>query len=161
MAEVIRNALNRRAPHLAEPPRPLCRPVGAPEPFPVDALGPLKAPALAIQAHSKAPVAICAQAVLGAAALVAQAHADVVLPTGQARPISLFLLTIAASGERKSAVDSLALGAIYERETELRDIYRAETKAFEQDLDIWEAKKAEAKARMKGGKGSLPYNSER
>jgi hypothetical protein len=56
-----------------------------------------------------------------AVALVGQAHADVALPSGQTRPLSLFLLTVAASGERKSAVDALALGPIYKCEAVLRD----------------------------------------
>lgn len=152
MAEIIRNALAQRVTHAAEAPRPLFRSVDAPEPYPIDALGPLKAPTLAIYAHTKAPIAICAQAVLGAVALVAQGHADVILPTGQAKPISLFLLTIAPSGDRKSAVDSLALSAIHEYESELRDRHRADTKVYEQERAIWEAKQAEAKSRMKSTK---------
>lgn len=152
MAEVIRNALAQRVTHTAEAPRPLFRPVDAPAPYPVDALGPLSAPTFAIHGHTKAPVAICAQAVLGAVALVAQGHADVVLPTGQAKPTSLFLLTIAPSGDRKSAVDSLALRAIYEYEGELRDRHRVDTKVFEQELAVWEAKQSEAKSRMKSTK---------
>ena len=35
----------------------------------------------------------------------AQAHADVALPYGQPRPLSLFLLTIAGSGDRKTTAD--------------------------------------------------------
>lgn len=153
MAEIIRNALAQRVTYAAEAPRPLYRPIDAPKPYPVNALGPLRAPTLAIHAHTKAPVAICAQAVLGAVALVVQGHADVVLPMGQAKPCSLFLLTIAPSGDRKSAADSLALGAIYEYEGELRDRHRADTKVFEQEHAIWEAKLAEAKTRMKSNKG--------
>lgn len=152
MAEIIRNALAQRVTHAGEPPRPLFRPVDEPLLYPVSALGPLAAPALAIHAHTKAPVAICAQAVLGAVALALQGYADVVLPTSQSRPLSLFLLTIAPSGDRKSAVDSLALSPIYDYEGELRDRHRADTKSFEQEHAIWEAKEAEAKSRMKGTK---------
>ena len=48
---------------------------------------------------------MCGQSVLGAAALAAQAHVDVTLPTEQVRPVSLYLLSVAASGDRKSACD--------------------------------------------------------
>lgn len=159
MAEIIRNALAQRVAHAIDAPRPLYRPVDAPEPYPVNALGLLEAPTLAIHAHTKAPVSICAQAVLGAVALVAQGHADVILPTGQTRPCSLFLLTIAPSGDRKSAVDSLALRAIYDHEGELRDRHRADMKAFEQEHAIWETKQAEAKTRMKATKARQPDRS--
>jgi len=59
----------------------------------------------------KAPMALCCQSVLAAASLAAQAHFDVQLPWGQRKPLSLFLLTVGESGERKSAVDDVVLGA--------------------------------------------------
>src|SRR3546814_18443251 len=44
------------------------------------------------------PEAIAAQSVLAAAALAVQSHVDVVHPaTGDTRPVSLFLVTVAAS----------------------------------------------------------------
>lgn len=152
MAEIIRDAISQRTGHELEAPRPLVREIEPAEPFPIEALGPLRLAAEAIQAHTHAPAAICAQAVLGAVALVTQAHADVVLPTGQSRPTSLFLMTIAASGERKSAVDTLALRSIYEREAELRISYGQETDAFKINHELWEARKAQAKVDLKGSK---------
>src|SRR3954470_7730309 len=93
-----------------EPPRSLVRDLPPPDPFPVDALGPLlTAAALGIHDKTQAPVAICGSSVLAAAALAAQAHADVELPTGQRKPLSLFLVSVAASGERKSTVDGEAV----------------------------------------------------
>ena len=55
--------------------------------FPIDALGPI----LGNAAHGihdviQAPLAMCGQSVLGAAALAAQGHVDVTLPTQQVRP---------------------------------------------------------------------------
>ncbi len=152
MAEIIREAIALRTGHELEAPRPLVREIEPAEPFPIEALGPLQFAAEAIQAHTHAPAAICAQAVLGAVALVTQAHADVVLPTGQSRPTSLFLMTIAASGERKSAVDTLALRSIYEREAELRISHGQETDAFKVSYELWEARKAQAKAEFKVAK---------
>ena len=87
MIEAVRKALSDSAPVVPEAPRPLVLPVDEPEPFPLEALGPLRIPAESIQAHTRAPIAICAQAVLGAVALVGQAHANVVLPSGQVRPL--------------------------------------------------------------------------
>ena len=104
-----------------DPPRPLFRELPPATPFPVAALGGVLRPAAeAIEAITRAPVAIAAQSVLAAATLAVQAHADVTLPTGQKRPVSAFFLTIAASGERKSACDDEALWPVRKREAGLR-----------------------------------------
>ena len=88
----------------------------APKPFPFAALGPLLGNAAqAIANDVQAPDAMAGGSVLAAAALVAQPLADVVLPHGQKRPISLFLVTSGSSGDRKSAVDEVAALAIHER----------------------------------------------
>jgi hypothetical protein len=81
---------------------PLVPAFSDPAPYPVEALGPLKDYAEAIHQLTEAPVEICAQSVLGAAALAVQGLADAELPHGGTCPISLFLLTIAQSGERKN-----------------------------------------------------------
>ena len=70
----------------------------------------------AIASKVQVPEAIAAQSVLATAALAAQPHADVVLPFGQTRPLSLFLVTIAASGDRKSSADNEALRPIHMHE---------------------------------------------
>jgi len=57
--------------------------------------------------------------VLAVAALAAQGFADVELPTGQRRPLSLFLVSVATSGDRKSSSDSMAMEAVFQREEEL------------------------------------------
>lgn len=149
MAEILRDVIAQRIKHASESPRPLVRAIEPAQPYPLAALGPLRTAAEAIEAHTKAPVAICAQSVLGAVSLVTQAHADVVLPSGQTRPTSLFLMTIAASGERKSAVDALALRAIYEREAELRLAYETETSAYKAAYAIWEERQAQAKSELR------------
>ncbi len=57
-----------------------------------------------------APIATCAHYLLAATSLAVQGHADVYIPfADKTVPISLYLATIAASGERKSSVDSKAL----------------------------------------------------
>ncbi len=87
----------------------------------MDALGPKMADAAhAFQARTQAPMDICANAVLAVAGLAAQAHADVELPTGEVKPLSLFLMSIARSGERKTSTDNLALSPVRDRETKLR-----------------------------------------
>src|SRR5262249_37748362 len=127
-----------------EPPRPLIREAEAAEPFPVTALGPLLgAAAEGIHDRVQAPMALCAQSVLAAAALATQAHANVVLPMGQAKPLSCFFLTIAASGERKSACDQEALWPIRSRENALRTAYEADLPRYLDDQATWDQERSQ------------------
>lgn len=87
----------------------------APAAFPFDALGRvLGAAAAAIARDVQAPDSLAGGSVLAAAALAVQPHANVLLPHGQRSPLSLFVLTGAASGDRKSAVDAVACRAVDE-----------------------------------------------
>jgi hypothetical protein len=79
--------------------------------------------------------------VLAAAALAAQGLADVVLPTGQRRPLSLYFVSVAASGERKSSADHEALAPVEAREKELRALPDADHAAFEDGLAAWKAER--------------------
>jgi hypothetical protein len=116
------------------------------EPFPVEYLGDkLADTARAIQDVTQAPMAICGQAVLATATLAAQAHADVVLPTGQAKPISGYFVTVAETGERKSSVDQLALQPVRDFEHDARARYEDERRAFHAEVAAHEAARAEAK----------------
>jgi len=92
-----------------EAPRPLIRELPPADPFPIDALGDVLAPAArAIQDRVQAPVAMCAQSVLAAATLATQGHADIQLPTGQIKPLSSYYISIGVTGERKSAESLVA-----------------------------------------------------
>lgn len=137
-----------------EPPRPLTRDIAEPEPFPLDALGPLEDAARAIVAHTRAPDALAGQSALAGSALAVQAHADVAHPaTGSRCPMSLYMLTIAESGERKSQVDRLALMAVRAKEEQLREAAEEEQKKFAVDKDIYDANKSAhlSKLRKKPG----------
>jgi len=126
-----------------EPPRPLTQQIPDAEPYPVDALGPLLAPAAtAIAGRAQAPDAIAAQSVLGAAALATQAHADVELPHGKTVPSSLFLSTIADSGDRKSTCDDLAMEPIKGYVRQLVSIHEEEETTYKVNKAVWEKQKA-------------------
>ena len=126
----------------APDPLPLLRSLPAMGNFPVEALGSLMGPAAqAFQAKTQAPMDICASAVLAVAGLAAQAHADVRLPTGEVKPLSLYLLAIARSGERKTSADVHALTAVKGRETELREGYEVAFLDYRNARDAWEAER--------------------
>ena len=137
-AEIV-TALKEATEFSPEPPRPLARELPPAEAFPIAAMdGVLGLAATAIHEATQAPLAICGQSVLAAATLAVQGHADVVLPTtGKPRPLSGFFFTVAESGERKSAVDALALAPIHGREADLRRAYDDEKFGFTITKDIW------------------------
>src|SRR5215213_8645462 len=132
------------APSPTEPPRPLRRDPGPADPFPLEALGDvLGAAARAIHEKIQAPIAICAQSVLAAATLASQGRADVQLPTGQARPISGYFITVAGSGERKTSADREALSPISRHEQNLREQYDVELPGYLNARDAWEKQRAQ------------------
>jgi hypothetical protein len=137
-----------------EPPRPLLRPTPPAEPYPVDALGLVLAEAVrAVEAMTQAPLALCAQSVLAAASLATQAHANVLLPTSQHRPVSLALLSLGVSGERKSTVDGLALEAAHDHERALERQYRDDMQGYENDHAAWQH--ARGGIKKKGGREDI------
>lgn len=71
---------------------------------------------LEVQHNLKAPDALIAGSFLTAMSIASQGDVDVELPTGQLRPVSLDVLVIADSGERKSATDSIVGAPIYEHD---------------------------------------------
>jgi hypothetical protein len=125
---------------ISEGPQPLRREMPPAPPYPLDALGPILEPAArAIIDRVQVPDAIAAQSVLAVASLAAQAHADVALPpNGKTSPLSLFLCTVAASGERKSAADKDALIPVVKRQAALRDQEAAEKIKYEIKLAAYE-----------------------
>jgi len=85
--------------------------------------------------------AIAAQSVLASAALAAQAHADVILPYGQRRPLSLFFVTVAASGDRKSTADNEALWPVRKREKTMKEEHDAAYEDWAVGHAAWSAEK--------------------
>lgn len=144
-------------PDLDGAPLPLRRELGPSLAYPRRALGPLLPAAEAVHTLTQAPFGMCAQSVLAAASLATQGHADVALPYGaDARaPLSLFLVTIASSGERKSGVDRLTTKAVAKREDELREQNRQEDRGFTADHRAWKAASAEAEKRGKGDREAI------
>ena len=98
-----------------------------PEEFPHSALGSiLGAASKAIAQDVQAPSSLAAGSVLAAASLASSPIANVVLPHGQRSPLSLFVITGAGSGDRKSAIDAVACHEIEEvRKQQTREYSKA------------------------------------
>jgi len=129
----------------AEEPEPLRRPVPLAGAYPMAALGDILSPA-AQRIHDvvQAPDAICGQAVLAAASLACQAHADVLID-GRREPLSLWCLSVAASGERKSAADDIALEPHRNYERLAADEYSGQLTRHEAEMAAHDAAKSQAK----------------
>ena len=97
--------------------------------------------ASAIARKVQVPLATAGQSVLAVAALVAQGRANVSLPYGQTRPLSLFSVTVAASGDRKTSADMEALSPIRSFEKSLRDKHETENEAWSVAHAAWTAER--------------------
>jgi len=104
----------KETPFTPEGPQPLVREIAPGEAYPVASLGPLRD---AVQGVTQAPLAIPAQSALAVASLAVQGFADV-QTLGGTRPLSLYALTIARSGKRKSACDAPLMAALRAHEKE-------------------------------------------
>jgi len=123
---------------------PLRREMPPSEPFPIGTLGDvLGGAAQAMIEVIQAPDALCAQSLLGGASLAAQAHADVVID-GRTSPLSEDLITVAETGERKSATDRAALAPHAKRQRELQRTYQSQIEEYEMDLAAWKKAREEA-----------------
>lgn len=153
----------QETPFRGEGPQPLLRAIPPGAPYPVEALGPLVEAVQAVQGATLAPVAIPAQSALAVASLALQGFADVETLGGYA-PLSLYCLTIAQSGERKSTCDALLMAALraFEREqaAEHREALTASRNAQalwkgEREKILGEAKTAKAKEKKIGAQADL------
>jgi hypothetical protein len=140
---------------LATEKRPLHRELLPAPAFPVEALGPLRDPAEAIQMVTQAPMAICAQSVLAAATLAVQHHRDVGLPGGGRKPLTELFFTVAESGERKSSVDKIALAPVRSMERRWMETTEAEKARHSNDLEAWKAAREQVKKKHSGNRAAL------
>ncbi|MEY5006852.1 MAG: hypothetical protein RL764_168 [Pseudomonadota bacterium] len=136
-----------------EGPQPLIRETAVGMPYPVSALGPLEGAVRAVQGMTLAPIAIPAQSALAVASLAIQGLADVET-LGGIRPLSLYALTIAASGERKSSCDAPLMAALREYEREQSEAYRHRTERWKNEHARWRAQREGVLGKTKTGKFS-------
>ena len=142
-----------------ESPQPLLRETSAGHSFPVAALGPLRAAVEAVQGMTLAPVPIPAASALATASLAVQGFADVET-LGGTRPLSLFALTIAQSGERKSSCDAPLMAALRAFE---RDEARTQLAAMERWRNaqaLWKGDRDHILAQAKKNKGEKKIAAE-
>ena len=108
-------------------------------PFPIDALPSVMKNAVTEAVNfNQCPIPIAVSVALGSLSAAAQAHYDVSRDENQVSPISLSLITIAESGERKTSTDKPFAKCFHEWEinqrkdyNDLSEVYKNQLKAYE------------------------------
>ncbi len=118
-------------------PYPLHRELPDPSPFPIDSLGNILAPAAKKMIECiQTPDSICGNSLLAAAALAVQAYRNIEID-GRVIPLSLNNLTIAESGDRKTAEDNEALKPHREHQKCLVEKYVRDFKDYQDELEAY------------------------
>jgi putative DNA primase/helicase len=92
-----------------------------------------------VQAYTQAPVPLVASSALAAVSLAIQAQVDVSRDVHLESAVSLFLLTIADSGERKSTCDCYFTSAIRQYQEQQAEAMQPALLQYEADLSAWTA----------------------
>jgi Protein of unknown function (DUF3987) len=138
--------------YVPEGPQPLVRDIAPGAAYPVHALGPLRAAVEAVQGITQAPLAIPAQSALAVASLAVQGFADVDT-LGGPRALSLYALTIARTGERKSACDAPLMAALRDHEREQATAQRDAMESWRNSQALWKGERDRILLEAKKGKG--------
>ena len=121
------------------------------EAYPIDALPPVMRGAVeeVIDAVQAAPEMVASSA-LAIASLAAQSMADVSRSETLTGPCSLYFLTVAESGDRKSTVDRLLGRAVRQFQDAQRDASKAVLASHAADLAAWQARRDATSGKMEG-----------
>ena len=136
----------------SEGPQPLLREIAPGAPYPVPALGPLRDAVEAVQGMTLANVAIPAQSALAVASLAMMGFANVETLGGD-RPLSLYCLTIAQSGERKSSCDAPLMAEVRAFEKEQAKDQREAVTSWQNAQAIWKGERERILGEAKKAKG--------
>ena len=114
-----------------------------PEAYPLDAMpSRIRAAVEEVSRYVQAPLPLVTSSALAAVSLATQAHVDAQRDDKLQGPTSLYLLTIAASGERKSTCDGYFTQAIKTYEAEQVEAFKPVLETYRADLDSWEMERA-------------------
>lgn len=102
-----------------------------------------------LQQEIQAPRGLIIAKLLSALSIGLQHLVDVQTPRGEVVPISCYFITLAKSGERKTAVESAAYKPIYEFQKELDEQSEKRQRDYSLELEIFEEKKRFLKKKIK------------
>jgi len=96
-------------------------------------------------------MALAGNSVLAAAALAAQSHVDVETVHGDCCPLSLYVMTVASSGDRKTACDKIALQPVQDYRKALTKLYRQARAEHERTVEALKIDRQKARESAKSG----------
>ncbi|WP_411749429.1 YfjI family protein [Serratia marcescens] len=109
--------------------------------FPLDSFPPLlRETILDVHECTQAPVPLIASSVMSALSLSCQGLIDVKVNDTVVSPVSLFLLVIANSGERKTTVDRMVLKPLYQHDARLISQFEDKGRDYEIEQQVWNEK---------------------
>ena len=113
------------------------------EPYPVDALPEVIGEAVGeVTDFVQCPTSLMACSAIAAISTVVAGQVDVRRADKLVGPVSLFLMAVADSGERKSTADSFFIKVIRDWETKEEEKFEPELRAYRAASKAWEAKRA-------------------
>lgn len=120
-------------------------PIHTPNLFPIDAFPIIaREAAQEVEHNVQAPLSLIATAMLAAMSATAQESVKVKLPTSaDSKPVSLYTLIVAESGERKTTVDLLFFKPLYKRDQVHEARYTAEMEDYKLKLSVFDSIKRE------------------
>ena len=125
------------------------------EDYPLEQLPePLRLTAIAIANYLQCPIAMVVSSIIGALSLSIQGLVNVARDNELISVISLFLLLIAESGERKSACDKMTTQHLKDLDLERFKADNEARKEYAKELKIWQAK-------LSGAENALKRDSEK
>lgn len=119
-------------------PRPLRREI-RPEEYPIESLPPLIADAVReVQAYVQAPMAMVAACALSVVSAAVQTRFDIRRDAVLTGPSSLYFLTVAEPGERKTAIDTLFMAPLREWEARQTRAAREAKAQYDAAYEAWQ-----------------------
>lgn len=98
--------------------------------YPIDALGSLAPVARQLADMGQVRPAMAAQSILGTVALLTQRVTNVRSLDGSVKPLSLYLMTVALSGDGKDMADRVAQGAVSKWQRTENEFYQRELETY-------------------------------
>jgi hypothetical protein len=141
-------------------PEPLIAPDEEPRAYPLEALPPkMRAAVNSYQRFGQQPIPLVASSALSVGSLATQGLSNVGRDKNLVGPISLNLIVIAESGERKTSADRRMRLAAQRWQQEVRDRRVAEVAEADSRVAAWQAEREGILSKIKSASGAKPNQS--
>lgn len=108
----------------------------------------LKGVVYAVHNKIQSPIGIGVSSILSTLSSAAQGHVDVETTYGSRQPTSLYTLTVAESGERKTSTDKEVAAALFEQERRLLEYAKEREATYKVERECWLARRRNARRQL-------------